>query len=39
MAVIIAENQANRTTDSDLEQMLREVEATTEEDAQKLLGI
>ena len=38
MAVIIAANQASRTTDSDLEQMLREVEATTEEDAQKLLG-
>jgi acyl-coenzyme A synthetase/AMP-(fatty) acid ligase/acyl carrier protein len=39
MAVIIAENQVDRAADAELEQMLHEVEATTEKDAQKLLGI
>jgi acyl carrier protein len=38
MAVIIAEDQMKRTSEDALAQILREVEATTEEDAQKMLA-
>ena len=38
MAAIITENQAKRATDTELAQMLREVEAMTEEEAQKQLA-
>jgi len=38
MAVIITENQAKRVSDAELARMLREVEAMTEEEAQKQLG-
>ena len=38
MAVIITENQAKRVSDEELAQMLREVEAMTEEEAQKQLA-
>jgi amino acid adenylation domain-containing protein len=38
MAAIITENQAKRASDSELAQMLREVETMSEEEAQKLLA-
>jgi len=38
MAVIITENQAKRVSDAELARMLREVEAMTEEEAQKQLA-
>ncbi len=38
MAVIITQNQAKRASDEDVAQMLREVEAMTEEEAQKILA-
>ena len=38
MAAIITENQAKRASDTELAQMLREVEAITEEEAQKQLA-
>jgi hypothetical protein len=39
IASIIAEKQNNRATDAELEQMLRDVEAMTEEEAQKVTEI
>ncbi len=38
MAAIITQNQAKRASDAELTQMLREVEAMTEEEAEKLLA-
>jgi hypothetical protein len=38
MAVIITENQAKRVSEAELAQMLREVEAMTEGEAQKQLA-
>jgi len=38
MAAIITQNQAKRANDAELAQMLREVEAITEEEAQKQLA-
>jgi acyl carrier protein len=38
MAVIITENRAKRVSDAELARMLREVEAMTEEEAQKRLA-
>jgi hypothetical protein len=35
MAVIISENQAKRASDAELAQMLREVEAISEDEAQR----
>jgi amino acid adenylation domain-containing protein len=39
MAAIIAQNQAKRASNEELAQMLREVEAMTEQEAQKLLAV
>ena len=38
MVAVIAQNQAKRASDAELAQMLREVEAITEEEAQKQLA-
>jgi len=38
MAVIITQNQARRASDAELTQMLREVEAMTEDEAQRCVA-